>query len=88
MRRARSGRRWGAGLLLLAAAALGPGCALPKGQPVYVDGRHGKLWSGNGVLLQVSEDGSWCQVAVRNRALVVEKRWVDCRAVHRRPSGV
>jgi hypothetical protein len=60
------------------------GCLLPDGTPVFVDGRHGKLWSGNGVLLEVSQDQLYCRVAVRNRALVVEKRWVDCRAVHPR----
>jgi hypothetical protein len=61
------------------------GCLwLPKGTPVFVDARHGKLWSGHGVLLEVSPDRVYCRVAVRNRALVVEKRWVDCKAVHRR----
>ncbi|MDX1650291.1 MAG: hypothetical protein R3263_10595 [Myxococcota bacterium] len=73
--------------LLVLAAGTALGCWLPKGPPVYVDGRHGKLWSGKGVLLETNEDGSWCKVAVRNRALVVEKRWVDCRAVHRRMPG-
>lgn len=63
------------------------GCWLPKGPPVYVDGRHGKLWSGKGVLLESDDEGAWCKVAVRNRAMVVEKRWVDCRAVHRRLPG-
>jgi hypothetical protein len=60
------------------------GCLLPDGTPVYIDGRHGKLWSGNGVLLEVNEDQAYCRVAARNRALVVEKKWVDCRAVHPR----
>jgi hypothetical protein len=60
------------------------GCLLPEGTPVYIDGRHGKLWSGNGVLLEVSEDQLHCRVAARNRALVVEKRWVYCKAVHPR----
>jgi hypothetical protein len=62
------------------------GCLLPDGTPVYIDGRHGKLWSGNGVLLEVSEDQLYCRIAARNRALVVEKRWVDCGAVHPRMS--
>jgi hypothetical protein len=65
------------------------GCLFPEGTPVYIDGRHGKLWSGNGVLLEVSEDQVYCRVAARNRALVVEKRWVDCKAVHpRMPSDL
>ncbi len=68
---------------ILACLFLG-GCLLPDGTPVYIDGRNGKLWSGNGVLLGVNEDRSHCRVAARNRALVVEKKWVDCRAVHPR----
>ena len=63
------------------------GCMLPEGTPVFVDGRHGKLWSGEGVLLEVSEDKAYCRVAARNRAMVVEKKWVDCRAVHSRLPG-
>jgi hypothetical protein len=71
-------------LALLALALAGSGCWLPKGHPVHIDGRYGKLWSGNGVLIEVSDDGLWCRVAARNRALVVEKKWVECKAVHRR----
>jgi hypothetical protein len=75
-------------LLLLVSLPMG-GCLLPEGTPVYIDGRHGKLWSGNGVLLEVSEDQLYCRVAARNRALVVEKKWVDCKAVHpRMPSDL
>ena len=33
---------------------------------------------------EVGEDQEYCRVAARNRALVVEKKWVDCRAVHPR----
>jgi hypothetical protein len=73
-----------AALTLLALAIAGAGCWLPKGSPVYIDGRYEKLWSGNGVLIEVSDDGLWCRVAARNRALVVEKKWVECKAVHRR----
>ena len=69
--------------VILVSLAVG-GCLLPDGTPVFVDARHGKLWSGNGVLLEVSEDKAYCRVAARNRAMVVEKRWVDCRAVHAR----
>jgi hypothetical protein len=69
--------------VILVSLAVG-GCVLPDGTPVYVDGRYGKLWSGNGVLLEVGEDQEYCRVAARNRALVVEKKWVDCRAVHPR----
>ena len=71
-------------LPLILALGLVGGCLLPKGTPVYVDGRHGKLWSGKGVLLETNEDESWCKVAARNRALAVETMWVECAAVHRR----
>ena len=69
--------------VILVSLAVG-GCLLPDGTPVFVDARHGKLWSGSGVLLEVSEDKAYCRVAARNRAMVVEKRWVDCRSVHAR----
>jgi hypothetical protein len=72
------------GVGLIVASLVSGGCLLPDGTPVYVDGRHGKLWSGNGVLLEVSEDQLYCRIAARNRALVVEKKWVDCKAVHPR----
>lgn len=73
-------------LLALALLLLGfSGCLLPaRGTPVYVDGRAGRFWSGEGVLTEVSEDRSRCHVAVRDRALIVQKRWVDCRSVHPR----
>lgn len=72
--------------VILASLAVS-GCLLPDGTPVYVSARHGKLWSGRGVLLEVSEDRTYCRVAARNRAMVVEKRWVDCAAVHPRIPG-
>ena len=64
-------------LLLLA------GCQMPpKGTPVFVDMRAGRFWSGEGLLLEVNEDETRCRVAVRDRALVVKKMWVDCTYVH------
>jgi len=64
-------------LLLLA------GCLMPaKGTPVFVDMRAGRFWSGEGLLLEVDEDDTRCRVAVRDRALVVHKMWVDCTYVH------
>lgn len=61
------------------------GCLLPsKGTPVFVDSRSGTYWSGRGVLLEVSEDQTRCRVAVRDRALIVHRKWVDCRSVHPR----
>jgi hypothetical protein len=59
------------------------GCLMPaKGTPVFVDMRAGRFWSGEGLLLEVNEDETRCRVAVRDRALVVQKMWVDCTYVH------
>ena len=67
----------------LSALLLG-GCILPSGKPVIVERRTGDYWSGNGVLLETSEDGQRCRVAVRDTALVVGKKWVPCKFVHPR----
>ena len=69
----------------LACAALLTGCLMPtQGTPVYVDQRSGDYWSGKGLLLEVSPDRKRCKVAVRDRALIVRERWVDCIGVHSR----
>ncbi len=75
--------------LALSACLLLAACLMPKGRPVYVDRRAGKHWSGNGRLLEVSEDQRLCRVALRSTALIVEKKWVSCRYVHadQRPTG-
>ena len=73
--------------LLLWALLLGllaTGCLMPRGTPVIVEARTGRYWSGNGVLLEVSEDQRQCRVAVRNAGLIVEKKWVACAWVHLR----
>ena len=70
-------------LALLLGAGLG-GCVVPKGQPVVVDSRAGDFWIGYGTLLERSPDGERCRVAVRSRALIVERPWVPCRYVHLR----
>jgi hypothetical protein len=69
-------------LLIVLLALLAQGCVLPAGTPIIVDRRAGDYWSGDGVLLEVSQDGTQCHVAVRNDALLVEKRWVACKHVH------
>lgn len=77
--------RWRLPLLLALALLAAPGCLLPsRGTPVFVDARAGSFWSGRGLLLEVSGDESRCRVAVRDRALVVHHKWVDCRSVHPR----
>lgn len=72
-------------LALLLLALLLSGCQMPaRGTPVHVDLRAGNFWSGKGLLLEVNEADQRCRVAVRDRALVVRKKWVDCRHVHAR----
>ena len=74
------------GAALLAGLLLS-GCLLPAGAPVIVERRTGDYWSGEGVLLEKSEDGEHCRVALRDTALVVQKKWVPCRYVHARRVG-
>lgn len=82
--RKRARRAAAVALVLAAGLALG-GCLLPRqGTPVYLDTWSGSWFSGKGVLLEVSEDQRRCRVAARNRALIVEEAWVDCRRVHPR----
>lgn len=75
------------GVVLLAAVLLAAagGCLLPRqGTPVFVDFQTGRWWDGKGMLLEVSPDKRRCRIAARTQALVVEKKWVDCRHVHPR----
>jgi len=72
--------------LALALAAAAAGCVMPAGEQVVLDRRGMRdAFTGNAVLLEVSADRAKCRVAVRNSALFVERRWVDCRYVHSRP---
>ena len=74
--------RW---LACLATALLLVGCLMPQqGTPVYVDAWGGDFWSGKGMLLEVTADRERCRVAVRDRALIVQERWVACTSVHPR----
>ena len=71
--------------LALALAALATGCVFmpSRGTPVIVDQRAGRFWSGDGMLLEVSEDQKSCRVAVRDRSLVfVRHLWTECSHVH------
>ncbi len=75
-----------AAALLLASCLLG--CLMPnRGTPVFVDSRAGRFWSGEGLLLEVSPDQQRCLVAVRDRALLVQKIWVDCVRLHPRKAA-
>lgn len=72
---------------LALAACVASGCVMPSGQEVVVDRRAGNdVYTGSAVLLEISDEGTRCRVAVRSNALFVEKRWVDCRFVHTRPA--
>ena len=72
-------------LACLSTALLFAGCLLPqRGTPVYVDAWAGNFWSGKGMLLEVTADQERCRVAVRDRALIVQERWVACTSVHPR----
>jgi hypothetical protein len=71
--------------LLIALSALATACVVmpSRGTPVIVDQRAGRFWSGDGMLLEVSEDEKSCRVAVRDRSLVFVRRfWTDCAHVH------
>ena len=72
------------GLVVALLALALPGCVMPQGEQVVLDRRGGNVFAGDAVLLEIAEDGTRCRVAVRNSALFVEKRWVDCRFVHAR----
>jgi hypothetical protein len=77
-------RRFQLAVALLAALA-SSGCLMPNGgTPVFVDSRSGSFWSGKGVLTEVSPDQKRCKVAIRDRALFVQRMWVDCITVHPR----
>jgi hypothetical protein len=83
--RAKARYRRGLALALALGGLLASGCLMPKrGTPVFVDVSTGDYWSGEGLLLEVSDDQLRCLVAVRDRALIVRERWVPCTAVHSR----
>ena len=59
------------------------GCLMPtRGTPVFVDARAGRFWTGEAVLMEVSADREQCHIAVRDRALIVRKLWVECKRIH------
>ena len=71
--------------IALGLAVLATGCVFmpSRGTPVIVDQGAGRFWSGDGLLLEVSEDKKSCRVAVRDRSLVFVRRlWTDCAHVH------
>lgn len=71
-------------ILLICGLLLSLGCIqMPsRGTRAFIDMRAGDFWTGDGLLLEVSQDQQRCFVAVRDRTWLVQKRWVDCAHVH------
>ena len=62
----------------------GSGCISNDGTPVFVDYGALEVWSGEGMLLEVSPDQTQCRVVVRDSYLIKRDRWVPCIHVHPR----
>jgi hypothetical protein len=60
------------------------GCIGNKGTPVFVDYGAMEVWSGEGLLVEVSPDQTQCRVIVRDNFLIRRDRWVQCIFVHAR----
>ena len=60
------------------------GCIGNKGTPVFVDFGAMEVWSGKGMLVEVSTDQTPCRVIVRDSVLIRRDRWVPCIYVHER----
>jgi len=71
-------------IALLACLAGTSGCISNDGTPVYVDYGALEVWSGKGMLLEVSPDQTQCRVVVRDENLIRRELWVDCIHVHPR----
>ena len=83
------GKRMGERRVLGWLAAACCGCAvaacLPnRGTPVFIDYSAAEVWSGNGVLTEVSADERMCRVVFRDSNLITRNRWVECIHVHPR----
>ena len=71
-------------IALLAALVAASGCISNDGTPVYVDYGALEVWSGKGMLIEVSPDQAQCRVIVRDNHLIRRDRWVPCIHVHPR----
>jgi len=63
------------------------GCISNRGTPVFVDYGALEVWSGKGMLIEVSPDQARCRVIVRDEYLIRRDRWVPCIHVHPRREG-
>ncbi len=61
-----------------------PGCISNNGTPVFVAYSALEVWSGEGMLVEVSPDQVQCRVIVRDEYLIKRDRWVPCIHVHPR----
>jgi hypothetical protein len=68
----------------LACLLCGSGCISNDGTPVFVDYGALDVWSGKGMLVEVSPDQTQCRVIVRDDYLIKRDRWVPCIHVHPR----
>jgi len=59
-------------------------CISNKGTPVFVDYGALEVWSGKGMLIEVSPDQVQCRVIVRDNFLIRRDIWVPCIHVHAR----
>jgi hypothetical protein len=60
------------------------GCISNDGTPVFVDYAALDVWSGKGMLMEVSPDQTQCRVIVRDNYLIRRDRWVPCIHIHPR----
>ena len=71
--------------IAIAACLLGASaCISNKGTPVFVDYGALEVWSGEGMLIEVSPDQTQCRVIVRDEFLIRRDIWVPCIHVHER----
>jgi hypothetical protein len=70
--------------LILACLLGGSGCISNDGTPVFVDYGALEVWSGKGMLLEVTPDQAQCRVIVRDSFLIRRDLWVPCIHVHPR----
>jgi len=71
-------------IALLACLAGAPGCISNDGTPVFVDYGALEVWSGKGMLIEVSPDQTQCRVIVRDDYLIRRDLWVPCIHIHPR----
>jgi hypothetical protein len=69
---------------MFAALVGASGCISNDGTPVYVDYGALEVWSGKGMLMEVSPDQTQCRVIVRDDHLIRRDLWTPCIHVHPR----